>query len=344
MIMYEEAARKIGECIDKKPKEDSYPEFSYKGYDAFPLSKNNFKDIKKLEGLKSIAFIDGGNAEIVGSVNFSLSLVKTAAVIFQGDRKVKSIKNEFFVFAEAIKKDGKIAYSAKSWDDNQYNLDFSIDSLDKSLVVGSKRADIGSIANVCRRISELHLAEKISKEKLADIVVIDGNLECAFEKEKEAMEKVQQSCIMNNVSLCSLSKKSSLFTDDGNSLSIAVDSLSTLKKWSYYPIVKITNPHHKAEMFLVKLHEKSKHVFRFEIFSGQKDHADDIISCLASNSKDASFPGYPYGMVEADSIARVSNREKEMVSTRIKMMLKAGEIERHEYQRNAHEILDNLKF
>jgi NurA-like 5'-3' nuclease len=46
-----------------------------------------------------------------------------------------------------------------------------------------------------------------------------------------------------------------------------------------------------------------------EVLKGQEKDRDKILSLLAENSKDVSFPGYPYGLVDADKNARVSYEE-----------------------------------
>jgi NurA-like 5'-3' nuclease len=97
-------------------------------------------------------------------------------------------------------------------------------------------------------------------------------------------------------------------------------------------------------MFFVKLHEKSRHVFRFEIFNEQKMKATETINEISSNCIDPIFLGYPYGLVEADRIARVSNQEKESLKTMLLVKLKNRNIERYLNSSNAHTILDKISF
>lgn len=87
------------------------------------------------------------------------------------------------------------------------------------------------------------------------------------------------------------------------------------KAWYYHPIVDIKNSNHPAEMFCVKLHPNSEYAFRLEILKEQAEklpqkELEGFLGTLAANSRDVSFPGYPYGLVDADANARV--RENEM--------------------------------
>jgi hypothetical protein len=72
-----------------------------------------------------------------------------------------------------------------------------------------------------------------------------------------------------------------------------------------------------------------------------------VTSALASNSKDLSFPGYPYGLVDADSFARVSGEEIDSyrvpLMSEISRLGKWKKISRHICSGDAHTVLDLLK-
>lgn len=117
--------------------------------------------------------------------------------------------------------------------------------------------------------------------------------------------------------------------------------------WYYYPSVKINASDHKAELFFVKLNKHSKYLFKFEVYNKQcNDHnkIKQIIHLLAENSRDYSFPGYPYGLIQADKEARVSEQEKEYF--KMKLVVQAGknsnDLERSVNAINAHDVLDSV--
>jgi hypothetical protein len=96
--------------------------------------------------------------------------------------------------------------------------------------------------------------------------------------------------------------------------------------WSYFV---------ENKTYFVKLHPLSKHVFRFE---GDKE----VLPELLNHSNDALFLGYPYSLIVADQLARVSNTEKQAL--RMNFLLRAENQEILEYLNttNAHDILDSL--
>ena len=344
--MYSEVVDKILKSLDEEIITSTYPKFSGESYKPHKIDAKNFHEIKKSSVNKKIAFVDGGNAEIIKSGNFSLNLIRICYVVYHNNKKIGFKKFDILAFVQAINENNEIHYKTsffKSKDDFDFG-DISFSSLDHTLMLGINRAEISSVANAIRRFAELKLAKLVSDEKIADIIVLDGNLQRTLTNENTYLDELYESCSKNNVILTALSKTNSLFTDNGGLLSVVLSSISNLPSWYYYPIADIDDSSHKAEMFFAKFHDKSKHIFRFEVFNTQKDKAEEVISALASNCVDPIFIGYPYGLVEADRIARVSNHEKESLKTMFLVRLSNKNIDKYLSSVNAHEILDKISF
>ena len=364
--MFDEVIDKILSTIDENEIfTKTYPKFSGEGYRAYKIDIKNFHKIEKTISNKKIAFIDGGNAEIIGSANFSLNIIRTCYAIYQNNRKIAAKRFEILAFINAVNENGEIYFKTTFFNlNNNLKLDeVSFNSLDHTLMHGINRAEISNVANAIRRFAELRLAKYVSGNNLSDFIVLDGNLQSTLTNESHYLNELYESCERNKVILAALSKTNSLFTENGNLLSAVLSSISNLDSWFYYPIADIENHSHKAEMFFAKFHEKSRHIFRFEIFNVsanrkaisehaqkskifdiQKTKAEQIINELASNCADPIFIGYPYGLVEADRIARVPNNEKESLKTMLLVKLKNKSIEKYLSAVNAHEILDKISF
>jgi hypothetical protein len=345
--MYEELIKKIVDSFDEDfIVSETYPKFSGEGYKAEKIDINNFHELKPSINNRKIAFVDGGNAEILGSANFSLNLIRVCYTIYQNNRKFASKKLETLAFVHALNQNNEIHYKACLFSKNkEVDLDeLSFSSFDKTLTKGINRAEIGTVVNAIRRFIEIKTANLISDNKIANIIVMDGNLQGTITHELKFLNSLYDSCVKNNVVLCAISKTNSLFTDNGNLFSVVLDNISKLPSWYYNPIVKITSQNHKAEMFLVKFHKKSKHIFKLEIFNEQNDKAVDLMSELAGNCNDPIFIGYPYGLVETDRAARVSNNEKESLKTMFLLRLKNKNVERRLNSVNSHQVLDKISF
>ena len=283
----------------------------------YKLQKDNFSLIPPLSDSKRIAFIDGGQAEIITTGNFCLSFIRVASVIFENNIKKEHIKNEFFLFTKAVYQQNELFYESTIFPLQEKLIeeqDLIISSKDDSIKNGNERASITKVTNMARRFAELALAHKVD----TDFILLDGTLEKTFPNEEKFLEKLQK--------VSSLAKSSTLFTTSGNSPVVLLNNIGPTQNWSYYL-------NHTTSF--VKLHQNAKHVFRFE---GNRE----ILSYLTSNSTDALFLGYPYGLLLADTLARVSNQEKKSLMMQFLLKQENKEIAEYLHTSNAHSILDNL--
>jgi len=270
---------------------------------------------------------------------------------------------EFFSATYATFRNGEIHYDTKLFPPllgeeeslpNETDLSFS--SMDKTLTSGRQRADIARVASIARRFSELALAKQVIKKELSrgDILVMDGTLQAAFTNESKYLEELYAAAQEDGVIVSGLSKTSALFTDTGLSLLGAVDKLAQERNFKlewYYPIAESNSKDHDVMIMVMKLNTISERVFRFEIQNGQfkalsELQLNEILTHLVTNSRDTTFPGYPYGLVDADRFARVSFDEIEHYRTillsQITSLGKWEKFARHIKAGDAHSILNLL--
>ena len=279
------------------------------------VDRNNFSMISGEVKQKTIAFIDGGQAEILSAGNFCLSFIRIGALVFRDNKKTKDYKHEFYLLTTARYERGTLLYESKIFGDRIIDEnDLLISSEDSSIRIGMERAPISRVSSMARRFAELSLAKKVE----AEVVVLDGTMETTFRNEEKYLN------LPENV--CSIAKSSSLFTTSGNSPTVLLNQISPEGCWSYLV---------EGNSYFVKLHPGSKHVFRF---MGDKEY----LSLLSENSKDALFLGYPYGLIAVDKFARVSNSEKNTM--RMNLLLRDENKKLADYlsTSDAHQILDNI--
>lgn len=302
-----------------------------KGFKGLKLDKKFFHELKAKNHDLITCFIDGGNAEIIKTNNVSIQAIRVAGIGYKNNKKVFLEKKDFFAII--------------SFSEGNYNIKtmpeeflFEINSNDESMKDGRNTADISRIGGFVRRLAELKTATELIEE--VHIMVLDGSLEEKFEQEKNYLSRLYEMVEHHRVVLAGLCKTNSLVIKNGLSVS------SRLKKmmkgqWYYHPLIEANNQDLKAEIFMVKLHKKSKHVFRVDLHHGD---ALTLFSELANNSSDPIFLGYPYGLVEVDRIARISNHERNLMRTRL--MIELGKdwksVEDMESDADAHSILDNI--
>lgn len=304
-----------------------------------------FQDIPSVGVGRRIAFIDGGNCEIISSPDFSLSIIRLYYSIFEGKNKVLSRKTEFFGLTYAKASQGDIFYHTRIFSDEEALLpseaDLTFSSDEPGMKAGQHRIGISAAAGFLRRLSELKFATgALAEVGNSGIIVLDGSLQSDSVIEKKYLESLYADGLSRDVIISALSKSCSLMSGNGVSFTSALYRMHTEGKW-FCNATEMVLPGHPAEIFFAKMHEKSKHVFRFEIYKKQKDYAAIVLSGLSACSADPVFLGYPYGMIDADSFARISNAEKghyrTIISTKLGRHLSS-------LSEDAHGILDRISY
>lgn len=366
-----EAIKKLVEKLDSEIKDQDLgnPFFSKPEYETFPLEEKHFKPITEVESTRKLAFVDGGNLEILGAPNFSVQVNRVYYNVFDGKVRLhpKTLppRVEFFSVTFASFKGGEIYYDTSLFPVREefsghlpLESDLSFSSFDRTVMNGMLRADISRVASIARRFAEWEYAKSVINYELerGDVLVMDGTLQTAFTNESKYSSSAYKAAMKKGVIFTGLSKTSHLFTDTGLSLIGAVQKLSEdsnipYKTW-YYPIAEVMRHDHEASIYVVKLHSQAQRVFRYEIYKKQADKLNakeikETLARMALNSRDISFPGYPYGLIDADHRARV--RVDEAEGYRVKLFSEISKKEgrwakfaRHVLAADAHSLLNVL--
>lgn len=320
------------------------PYFNDSDYRSCPLNKEYFHEINSSDTDRKIAFVDGGNQELLPSPVYSVQLNRIYFSIFKNNKRqlIQSKipqRMEFLSYTSSNLKDGDISFQTKIRPVKDKFSDFLPNETDlqttarKENVAAGTQAGMERMASMARRFAEWKITEKIIDLELepGDIIIRDGSLQTGHQHEYKYVEDVFRKAMEKDVIITGLSKTCRLTTDTQVSL---IDSIQRLAeesgikydKWCYYPVAwsKDTNHEHKAVIMVVKLNKHAHTAFRFEIF---KEHVNDmknpekeildIISVIADNSRDIKVPGYPYGLIDADLWARVKNEEMEGYKTKL---------------------------
>ncbi|MFH1849707.1 MAG: hypothetical protein ABH879_05975 [archaeon] len=269
-----------------------------RGYDPLPIDRKNLHPITG-PGLWPAIFIDGGNAEILGSSDFSLQLVRVYYTKYPRNRRTESGRFDSYVLVSPAKE----GYRTRLFNINNPCLpqEMCMDPNDSSIADGRHRASPQKIIDIFRRCAEIRLAAHVAGT--GKLIVLDGTLDADTSHESDALGALFMSCSNSNTEISALAKSCSLVADNGKSVSFVLSGFGG-GPWYYNPLASSRSG---PEICFARLHRNSSHVFRID--ARRPDRR--IFSTLAENSRDALFPGYPYGLIEADRFARVSNKERE---------------------------------
>jgi hypothetical protein len=331
---------------------------------TFPFSKERFRKITPIESNRKLAFVDGGNLELLGAPNFSVQLNRVYASIWKNNKRYTELRLpqlEFFSAIFSIMDDeGKLAYrtivvpcdiSHKALLPDSSDLSFS--PYEDTIRMGTQMADTTLVASIARNFAEwkfaAYVADFLDRD---DIIVMDGSLQTNFKNEQEYFRHLEETTQKKGVILSSISKTSSLFTDSGLSLLGAISQFASNIKidgeWCH-PIFD-SNKHHLF-CLIVKLQAISEWVFRMDFQRDQflqlnDQDLNEILNLFCSNSTDPSFPGYPYGSIDADLFSRVSQNEldyyRALISSQISNLHKQDKYIPHIRAGDAHNLLNTI--
>lgn len=344
------------------------PQFKDHRYRSIPLNPQYVHPIETSDATQTICYLDGGNTAIVRAPNFIVELTRVYYCKFRGKKKLLGDlppRIEFYTVCCAAAEQGEIIYrtefipSKLEWTRFLPTAaDLQFNSFDSTFMTGHQRALIDRVADSVRLFAEWSYAQHLIATELDDndIFVKDGTLQTSVTNEAKYAEHAYAAALHRRVTFTGLAKTSRLFTNTGyplfSTIKIVADNTEHAHKaWFYHPIADIEHPDHRAEMFAVRLHRNSEYVFRFEILRDQfhqmsRDGVSSVISTLAQNATDMCFPGYPYGLIEADKFARVTERERDSLEMQFRSVAAAtglwSFLNSHLKCINAHSLLDNL--
>ena len=321
------------------------------------------ENISKNKSENASAFIDGGSSEIIGASTFSLQQLRVAVIEYVDIHRIGIKRKDFFCLAKIEDLDKiKIKFEA---------LNATIEnksSVEQELIittgdVSTKREDnriygvetyARKAIESARRLLELKavISELKSQSKHAfSLVVLDGALDYTNEEEKKVIKNIRSLAMEKNILVLGISKTSTAYCDNGIPigmfLSKEAESRNIVVPWIYFGIE--TDSEINTSVGFIKLSETSQNfVFRIDYFSGQKEllKNKEIVDILRKQSTDAVFRGYPYGLIEADEEARITNGEIEEAYAQLMIVSgdKWDELQKASSSVNAHSILDSIKF
>lgn len=329
------------ECIDvierqkRALQEGDMPFGESEKESGFEISQDRIFEIPHLKEFRTLGFVDGGSGVILKGADFSISLNRVAGALYR-NREMKSLNVvpsiiEFYTttILEPLD-DGEMAYHIQMFPRESKYSEFL--PFDNEIVLPMKEVrmlmgfrilpEIERFGAVAMRFAEWKYAAKMIKNELneGDILIRDGSLQTGFKGEILLFRKLYTAAMKKQVFLTGLSKSCRLLTMRGESLISLIDIIGSSKfpktPWYYHPIYQITKADNLADVYFIKLHEHARSPFRFDIFLDQSQNLsqqekEEIISNIASNVTDLSFPGYPYGLIKVDQLSRVSSRELE---------------------------------
>jgi len=297
------------------------------GPEKLPVKRDHFKPLLASIG-PQMAFLDGGNGEILRGPNVSIQFIRLYATLYRRNvRAEKELREHVLV---VLLQEQTFHVTVLDMDGNEQDK-YAFDAFDPVLCFGKRRAEAYAVANHVRKLLEVKMAvDWCSKLSAGDVLVRDGDLEKDGETFSMLMKELQSVAQAKDIVVCGLSKTTTLVTNTGASAVSALRQLAPEGAWVYYT---------GGALSFVKLHPKAKYIFRCDVLPHNKLEA--AWSALAANAIDPALLGYPYGLLEADKFAQVTKHELAQLRVRFAVMSKDA-FKGIESAVDAHDILDSL--
>ncbi len=332
----------VMEELTETPDEWGEPNFSQEQYyDPVKLSAENLDAFEAKKPDRKVCCVDGGNNKIFHSPTDSIHLLRIYFNIFKGKKRVENI-DPFTVFLSSRFDGDKIIAEL-----NPLNETIPIEK--SRFVLDEKDLDEKkptSAGHTIRKYLEWEALRYAVEEHLeeGDIAVRDGVLQTTVESEREYAERAYKKVEEVEAAMVGIAKTSSLMTTKNYPLIASVQAIARergKKMWYYHPIAKNSHPDHKGDMYIAKYHPSSDYAFRTEFYRDVEVNREEVLSHLAFQAKDPIFLGYPYGLVDADKKARVTDEEVEYLKSMGKNQMENSFKDKINTT-NAHDRLSNI--
>lgn len=268
---------------------------------------------------RRMAFVDGGSGTLYDLPGLLITINRTYYSIFEGSRRIKprsKSRIQFFSYVSTSIPAGRktLTYETRLFVQN--NADKRYLPLEEDLLSHSDAAMMqpDRLGSLGRKFAEWQMAVRVVEDELepGDMIVMDGSLQTGFENEAKYAERLYDAAMQKGVLVCGLSKTSRLVTESGEPLLARISEIAEAVPFGSWHVrlAEGVSPGDSGFIMAARFHEKSAHVFRFEILREQfagldRDGLNSVMYSLASNSRDVAMLGYPYGAIDADRFAQV---------------------------------------
>jgi len=303
-----------------------------KSFETFlkQIKKTQARAIKQAEKTRSIQLqefdyqeippkmiaIDGSNRWIWNNPDLDarIAILRTAYVIYDYQKN----PSPELQLVDQNSKDTTLLVAPRSPDIHNYDQELKKFNAELQRVI-SRTNPMEQTLSIHRSLQEFKIAEELADEHSDSLIVMDGALTYVQVKEFEnTIDNILRSCKLNNNILIGVSKRNTTrrlkfeLTDEAIMREIAKNQ----NKMVYMEIPAIDKSKQKfptlGTTYLAKLHATPVKTFRVDVALQAGQEIGTIMSHLAYYSQVDSFPGYPFPLVDAHTIAALLRRVPDM--------------------------------
>ena len=269
-----------------------------------PLCKERFIPIQSEiplyseENSQDILFADSGNAPIWETPSQTAHLCRVCALSYTGPTR-RALRRQSFCILSTLYPNQIVLKS--------YGFDIGllpISRTDPELRHGNHLVSALACIELGRLQAELWVArEEALRLEPGAMLIVEGDFSKVHPFIFSSLESVIKTCAERGITLLGISKTNTCHTDTGCSAGYALHLQGQPGMWAY--ALNSTDGMHRV---FAKLHPGARHIF---LVSSPTPLKDGTLARIAKASTDPAFLGYPYGLIAADQLARVSATEQQ---------------------------------
>jgi hypothetical protein len=265
--------------------------------------------------------IDGSNRWIWNNpdINARIAIIRTAYAAYQYSK----VTDPNLQLQKQDSRDEAVLITPDLTSTQDTDIDHARFHQEIQKIVGRKNPIIETLS-ILRTLNEFKLAETVAIENQNSLIVMDGALTYVQIKElTDTIQNIRKACKKNNNILIGISKRNttrklrSEMTDEA----VIREKAKSMQRMMYVEIERVPKPKRifppLGRIFLAKLHEKPVKTFRVDIDLPPNENIENVMSHLAHYSKIDTFPGYPFPLVDAHTIAVLVRRVPDMYNHEI---------------------------
>lgn len=272
------------------------------------LKKEGFQPLPQSSSSEeNLYFIDGGNQELLTTPLFTVQKIRIACVQYKGTKRIGIEEDTYFALAT----NDKTVWLQNEDDVTRFGFEENpVDSMRKTL----------------------EYEKAVSKAQNKGFVIVDGNISSKNVKQNTYKKVIKQTNIVG------ITKTTTAKNEEGLPANLILHTF-TKKNKIQKPYLFFLHEANKVKTHLVCYHGYK--VLRLDLTN--KD-VKNVLESLTKHFYDPVFLGYPYGLVDADDQARITNKEVQESALVLKKRLGLETFEILKESYDSHDVLDSIKF
>ena len=293
------------------------------------VSKKHFTAIKKKNASDLPVYaVDGGCSIIADGGSWIYAKIKISVIGYQGYKMIKKRIDNFYYGAVNTGRGRRDVLFEKN-----KQVDLNVKSMHKN-------GDIDEMPAKVMKLLEWNACLELLKKSDSGMVLMDSGFNPDNKDEEKIIGMVKSLSLKKNIPVIGFCKTTRMATNTGRSFIGVLSKMSSgLKKpWFYYPVFENEKNYSTG---IVKMNFLGKYSYKINFWG---NNVLSALNELTFYCNDKELLGYPYPLLKADKLGRVSDFETKSEFRRFKIQNAGNELLEDLKSQSFHSELDRRRY